>query len=71
MQMTSKTIQLPYIFGNDLNDKYLYHKALNACMSVYLSACVSPNSSTTTGAFELRFGVKMHLTPVNVTIYIS
>ena len=35
-----------------------------------MSVCVLPNSSKTTGAIGLQFGVKMHITPVNVVIYI-
>ena len=46
-------------------------KALNVCLCVCLCVCVLPNSSKTTGNSELKFGVKMHLTSVNVVIYIS
>ena len=36
------------------------------CVSVCLSVCVSHYSSKTTGCFELKFGVKMRLAPVDV-----
>ena len=40
-------------------------------LCVCLCVCVSQYSSETTGSFELKFCVKMHLTSVNVLIYVS